>query len=344
MGDLGGERRRIEGHPEGVGQKVGERQGARGEERQEVLPAGELPAVGERGEVIAGLAPGLLARARRRALCASRPGGIRPLGEERQRQDRGLAELVVRSLRLDLEAPQALDLVAEEVEPQGLLVAGREEVEDAAAHREIADLADQVDAPVAQRGQAESELLEVDLVAASEPDRREAGGLRQPPEQGARRDEQRPQAARERVGERRDLLRAHRQRGLRLLIGRQRRRREVAADPLSRDQAKALEPGEGVRLVRHDDHDRPAGPLGDEVEDPGGGRRRQTRGAPTPGGEVGSERGEERVFGDPQGEFPPRRGTHHAPESIEAPAPPADPLRSASSPTRRVVWAPESLW
>ncbi len=166
MGHFGGERRRIEGHPEGVRQQVGERQGARGEQRQEVLPACEVPAVGKRGQVIAGLATGLVASDVGERL-RQPPGGIRPLGEERQREDRGLPGLVVRALRIDLEAAQALDLAAEEIETQRLFVAGREEVEDATAHREVADLADQVDPAIAESRQAERQLIEVDLVAAA---------------------------------------------------------------------------------------------------------------------------------------------------------------------------------
>jgi hypothetical protein len=78
----------------------------------------------------------------------------------------------VRALGADLEAAQALDLVAEEIEPQRLLVAGRKEVENSAAHREVADLADQVDPAITERRQADGERFEVDLVAAGEPDRR----------------------------------------------------------------------------------------------------------------------------------------------------------------------------
>ena len=95
------------------------------------------------------------------------PGGIRPLGKERQREDGGFPQLIVRALGLDLEAAQALDLAAEEVETQRFFVASGEEVEDSAAHREVADFADEIDAAVAERRQPEGELVEVDLVAAA---------------------------------------------------------------------------------------------------------------------------------------------------------------------------------
>ena len=112
----------------------------------------------------------------------------------------------MRALRLDLEARRLSISLPKRSSRERLFVAGREEVEDAAAHREVADLADQVDAAVAERRQADSQPFEVDLVATRRTDRRQAGGLRQAPEQGARRHQQRPQAAGERVRQRRDLL------------------------------------------------------------------------------------------------------------------------------------------
>src|SRR3546814_14848863 len=52
-----------------------------------------------------------------------------------------------------VEAPQALQVVAEEVEAQRLLLAWRETVDDAAAHRELAGLADGLAAVVAVLGE-----------------------------------------------------------------------------------------------------------------------------------------------------------------------------------------------
>src|SRR5438309_9911944 len=43
-----------------------------------------------------------------------------------------------RALRAGIEAANALDLVAEEIEAQAFALAGREEIDDAAAHRELA--------------------------------------------------------------------------------------------------------------------------------------------------------------------------------------------------------------
>lgn len=246
----------------------------------------------------------------------------------------------MRALRLHFEAAQTLDLAAEEVEAQRLVVAGCEQVEDAAADREVAHLSDQVDAAIAERRQSVRELFEVDLGAAAQNDGGEARGLRQSPEQGPRRDQQSAQATSQGVGERRDLLRPHRERSLGLLVGRKRRRREVPAHPFARHQTQTLHPGEGVRLVRHHHDHRPFGPFGNQVEHPSSGRWRQTRGASTAGCEVGGKGGEERTLGDPQGEVSPRRGTAHAGKSIEASArlPGRKRLRRADAPRSPSRW------
>ena len=68
-----------------------------------------------------------------------------------------------------IEAAHALDLVAEEIEPQRLLLAGREEVDEAAAHRELAGIAHRLGAAIAigleQRGQP----VAVDPLAGRQP-------------------------------------------------------------------------------------------------------------------------------------------------------------------------------
>ena len=56
-----------------------------------------------------------------------------------------------RALVGDLEVADLLDLVAPELDPQRVLLGRREDVEDAAAHREVAALLDQVGAGVARR-------------------------------------------------------------------------------------------------------------------------------------------------------------------------------------------------
>ena len=55
-----------------------------------------------------------------------------------QREDLGLVEGPRRALRGRIEAPQRLEAVARELGPDGVLVPGRKEVDDAAAHAELA--------------------------------------------------------------------------------------------------------------------------------------------------------------------------------------------------------------
>ena len=65
------------------------------------------------------------------------------------------------------EATDLLDGVAPELHPQRMLLGGRKDVDDAAAHRELAAPLDQVDAHVGGRGQVANQLLEAVVVAAS---------------------------------------------------------------------------------------------------------------------------------------------------------------------------------
>ena len=65
-------------------------------------------------------------------------GPVPGLEELAQREDLGLVEGLRRALRGRVEAPQRLEAVARELRPDRVLVAGREEVDDAAAHAELA--------------------------------------------------------------------------------------------------------------------------------------------------------------------------------------------------------------
>ena len=66
-----------------------------------------------------------------------------------------------------IEAAHALDLVAEEVEPERLLLARREEVDEAAAHRIFAGVGDGVGARIAVGLQQGGQPLEVDPLAGA---------------------------------------------------------------------------------------------------------------------------------------------------------------------------------
>ena len=78
----------------------------------------------------------------------------------------------------DREGPDLLDLVAEELDPDRVLLRRREDVDDAAADGELAAPLDQVDPVVGGGGQPAYDVLELDLVADVQP--RPARGRRGP--------------------------------------------------------------------------------------------------------------------------------------------------------------------
>ena len=73
------------------------------------------------------------------------------------------------------EGPDLLDLVAPELHPQRVLLGRREDVDDAAADRELAALLHQVDPGVRRGGEPAHHVVELDLVADGELDRLEVG-------------------------------------------------------------------------------------------------------------------------------------------------------------------------
>ena len=111
------------------------------EQRQPMLHPGQPPAVADRlvERVAGGVGAELLAIAGAEAL-------DRFLVEQRlarRHQGEGLG-LAGGALVGGIEAPHRLDLVAEEVEPDGRLLARREQVDDRPAHREFAGVMDRV--------------------------------------------------------------------------------------------------------------------------------------------------------------------------------------------------------
>ncbi len=84
------------------------------------------------------------------------------LGGGRQLDPLGIAE---RALREDGEAAHRLDLVAEQLHPDRLLLRGRIDVEDAPAHRELPALLDLVDAVVTGVGEQHGDVVEVDALS-----------------------------------------------------------------------------------------------------------------------------------------------------------------------------------
>ena len=71
----------------------------------------------------------------------------------------------------DPEVADLLDAVAPELHPQRVFLGGREHVQDAAAHGDLAAVLDQVGADVADVHQAGDGLLEVGVLAGPQRDR-----------------------------------------------------------------------------------------------------------------------------------------------------------------------------
>ena len=86
----------------------------------------------------------------------------RELGRGGDLDHLGVAE---RALGEGREPAQRLDLVAEQVDPDRAVLGRREQVEQAAADRELAAVLDLVDALVAGRDEVERGLVEVDQLA-----------------------------------------------------------------------------------------------------------------------------------------------------------------------------------
>jgi hypothetical protein len=132
------------------------------EEWQPMLHAGKAPALADRGveRVVArGGAEKFDVVA---AEAAYRLGGQRDLAHRLEPQ---LAPLACRALRGRIEGADRFQRVAEEIEPQRLFRTGREKVENAAAHRILADIAHRWHALEAARLQPCYEIVHVDLVA-----------------------------------------------------------------------------------------------------------------------------------------------------------------------------------
>ncbi len=73
----------------------------------------------------------------------------------------------------DRERPDLVDLVAEELHPQRVLLGRREDVDDPAADRELATLLDQVDPGVRRLGEPADDVVELDLLTGDQLDRLE---------------------------------------------------------------------------------------------------------------------------------------------------------------------------
>ncbi len=101
-----------------------------------------------------------------------------PLGRRVQRRLRDRMESALREGR---EGAHRLDLVAEELDAQRLAPRGREDVDDAAAHGELAAVVDALHALVAREGERLPESLDAGLEGGAQLDRLRASVLRRQP-------------------------------------------------------------------------------------------------------------------------------------------------------------------
>ena len=144
------------GEHAGLGSQEVEQGRARAGHRGVELPAGEDGGFGLPG-------PRVRTRGARVFACRSSAGAgetgvdrFQQLGGDRcfgEREQKGGLQLRAGALRVGIEASDGLDLVAEEVDANGPVVLGREDVEDAAAHGDLTGHLDNVDLGVAHGGE-----------------------------------------------------------------------------------------------------------------------------------------------------------------------------------------------
>ncbi len=278
--------RRVDGQHQGAGEQADEIRGAAGEQGEVVLPARKGAAAAQAVEQLGRVRPGLGA-ADLRQQAGEQRGLLGAAGEQVERKDAHAVQRVLGALRLGVEPADGLDGVAEEIEADGRLLPRREEVEDAAADCEVADLVDQVGAAVPPAHQAGGEVVE--QVVLPRPDLQHRPGVvlgeRQAAEQRAGGGDHGPRHAGGDPVEGHGLLGAHEQGGLGLLVRSQRRRGEVD-DPLfvslRIEQPRRLDPGQRIGLARDQDDEGAAEVAGEQLAHPGRGRDRQTHDIPEP--------------------------------------------------------------
>ena len=201
MGDVADERdRRV------LRQIVGERGGALEEERKVVLDPARHHAV----------AHVLVERRAQRvafehfAVAAAKARAARLVdGKFAGRQQADFGDRVERSLRVGVERLDALDVVAEEVEPVRQRAAHRVEIDQPAAHAELSRRDDLRHVLVARERELRAQRVDVEprALLEEERERRQVVGRRQPIERRGRRDDQHVALAARDVIQRREALR-----------------------------------------------------------------------------------------------------------------------------------------
>jgi len=316
--DLGADRLGIEGDHQRVAERFGQRVRPRCRQRQEILPTRKTVPPGESIQVLDRLELAVVVdqRPQHRLEPARRLGAGR---EERQRTDEQALEPGPGALRGGVEAAQAFDLAAEQVEPNRLRLPRGPEVEHSAAHREVPDFGHQVDTPETEAGQAPRQLVGVDLRATRqlEPlDRRRVG---EAAEEGARCHHHRGDLAGAPAVEGEQLGHPNRQRRVCLLVRRERGGRKRHSGLAAAHQAQRLQPDSQVRLVRHDDEQRPSRPRRHDVGHPGGRSHRKPGRHRPPGRQRRRELPPRHAPDEPPPEPPPDLAPRHPPHPRRPP-------------------------
>ncbi len=127
------------------------------------------------------------------AVAAAKARAGRLVGREFAcRQQAHIGHRVERALRIDVERLDALDVVAEEVEPEGKRASHRKEIDQPAAHTELAGCDDLRHVLVAGERQLRAQRVDIErrALAQEERERREIVARREPVERRRRRDDE----------------------------------------------------------------------------------------------------------------------------------------------------------
>ncbi len=176
------------------------------------------------------------------------------------REDRARVDRVQRTLRERREGADRLDLVAEELDAERLPAGGREDVDQAAAHRELPAVVDALDALVAGERELFGEALDADLQTGSELER---GGSRRRGRQqlGHRMRRRTDEAAACEHGERTSALADEVRRRLEAGLPANTSRRQIADRLFAEEPRCRLGRVARVRVLRQQADERPLEPL-----------------------------------------------------------------------------------
>ena len=186
------------------------------------------------------------------------PRLFRLLGRRKGRQPDFL-QLLLRALRVRVEEPQRRDRVALELDAHRQVPVRREDVEEAAAHGEVAGLDHQIGAVIPEARQPPDDAGQRDFRSHGKVEEQflEPLRVRQPHEQRARRQHGGPVAgAAAQRRQQRELV-APRLEGRRDALVRRERRRGSVEDALHAARGEIADQALGLLLVRDDDRQRP---------------------------------------------------------------------------------------